>query len=633
MPSIIWALWPFSVGHNLEAEQYYQESLAIFKEIGDRFGLAKALGGLALVVCSLGGAKRPEAKQLMQQSLTIFRETGQRFEIVGRLYLLGSILNDLEAYQEAQPYCQEAISIAKEVGFTSGIMWAFVFLGEADTGLGDFQAARNHLYKAPETGLDTQEIVNILGTLLHWAGLFAKEANSSRVVEPFSDRLSSKWPDSLRLNKKEWAVEILALVINHPQIHQDYKNKAARLLAQLEGELPSAVVATARERGRVRDVWQTAEELLAELDQAWPGIFLIGPGSDTFQVSPPGPPKGGERSGIPPSGGLGGPLNRSTVIMKILVTGGSGRIGRYVVRDLVEAGHAVLSLDIQPPAERICDTLQVDLTQAGEVYQALARSEAAAVVHLGAWANAGLVVDTRTYGDNVRGTFNLFQACADLGIKRVVSASTNQIYGFAGGPPHYVPVDEAHPLRPVNCYALSKMAGEQAAEYFVANYDMTILSFRFMGVRMPHQIEPEIEAMGQNPTQGARLLWTRTDARDAALACRLAIEAESVPSGPYNITGAQVVLSIPTLDLVKQYFGNQTEIRGELSGHVSPLSCAKAEVALGYKPRFVWSEGQRYPEWWARGADTMAIRLLWRLHSETVSANRTTCEQPRSYLE
>ena len=99
------------------------------------------------------------------------------------------------------------------------------------------------------------------------------------------------------------------------------------------------------------------------------------------------------------------------------------------------------------------------------------RAGCQAVVHLGAWANAGIVPDTRTYGDNVTATFNLFQACADLGIRRIVAASSAQVYGFASAALCYVPADEDHLLRPLNCYALSKMAGEQAVEYFAAQRD------------------------------------------------------------------------------------------------------------------------------------------------------------------
>jgi nucleoside-diphosphate-sugar epimerase len=282
--------------------------------------------------------------------------------------------------------------------------------------------------------------------------------------------------------------------------------------------------------------------------------------------------------------------------MQILVTGASGRIGRYVVKELVDAGHSVTSVDILASEGGPSRFLRVDLTDAGEVYQALAAAEAEAVVHLGAWANAGVVPDTRTYGDNVQGTFNVFQACADLGIQRVVSASSAQVYAFAKEPPVYAPVDEAHPLRPANCYALSKVVGEQTADYFIKRFGMTILSFRFMGIRMPAQLNTEIDELAQDPSKGTSLLWTRTDARDAAIACRLAVEAESVPSGSYNITGARVVLSELTATLVERYFRDKTEVRDALPDHISPVSCAKAEASFGYQPQFVWSVSQRHLE-------------------------------------
>ena len=266
--------------------------------------------------------------------------------------------------------------------------------------------------------------------------------------------------------------------------------------------------------------------------------------------------------------------------MRIVVTGGSGRIGTYVVRELVQAGHEVTNLDVTLAERLECRGLRVDLTDTGQVYPALAGAEA--VVHLGAWANAGKVPDPRTYGDNVTGTFNVFQAGADLGIRRIVSASSAQVYGFAQAPPVYVPADEDHPLRPVNCYALSKIAGEQAAAYFGAQRGLEILSFRFMGVRTPAELGPEVERLAQHPDGGTSLLWTRTDARDAAWACRLAVEAREVEPGPYNITGAQVVLAEPSRELVKRYCSEETEIRAGLDGRASPLSCGRAAAQLGY---------------------------------------------------
>lgn len=282
--------------------------------------------------------------------------------------------------------------------------------------------------------------------------------------------------------------------------------------------------------------------------------------------------------------------------MRILVTGGSGRIGRYVVRHLAQAGHEVTSVDLVYERVAGVQTLMVDLTDAGQVYQALARAQAAAVIHLGAWSGDHIVPPMRTYGDNVQGTFNVFQACADLGIRRVVSASTHHVYGVIKAPPLYVPIDEAHPLRPATAYALSKLACEQAADYFVAQWGLEILSFRFLGVRAPSELEPAIERIARNPGQEIHRLWTLTDARDAALACRLAVEATEGEPGPYNITGRHVVLEQDTAYLVKRYFGDQVEIREGLVGRASPLNCARAEKMLGYRPQYDWSVHRRYPE-------------------------------------
>ena len=280
--------------------------------------------------------------------------------------------------------------------------------------------------------------------------------------------------------------------------------------------------------------------------------------------------------------------------MKIAVTGSSGRIGRYVVRELSHAGHQVVGLDVQHNAQAKGLQLLIDLTDAGQVYGALAGCDA--VVHMGAWANPGVVPDTRTYADNTTGTFNLFQAAADLGIRRIISASSNQVYGFFAAPPLYAPVDEEHPCRPVNCYALSKMAGEQAAEYFSRHKGLEILSLRILGTRTPEEIPGDIAKIAADPKSAAKLLWTRTDARDAALACRLAVEADTVESGPYNIAGSRVALDIPTQELVARYFSDRTELRSGLQRFASPLSCARAERVFGYAPRYAWSVGVDHPE-------------------------------------
>lgn len=282
--------------------------------------------------------------------------------------------------------------------------------------------------------------------------------------------------------------------------------------------------------------------------------------------------------------------------MNILVTGSRGRIGRTVVRELVAAGHAVTATDRVggPPAPG--RFILGDCADAGDVYHLVAAAQADAVIHLGAWSDAGQAPDARVFGDNVRGDFNILQACADLGVRRVVIASSAQVYGFAATPPVYVPVDESHPLRPANCYALAKVVGEETADYFVKKHGMSVLSFRFMGVRPVDELGAEIDAMARDPASGSWLLWMRTDARDAAVACRLAVEAHAVPSGPYNITGTEVVLRTPSTVLVQQHFGSATEIRPGLEGEVSPMSTARAREAFGYRPRYVWKVDRAFAE-------------------------------------
>lgn len=289
--------------------------------------------------------------------------------------------------------------------------------------------------------------------------------------------------------------------------------------------------------------------------------------------------------------------------MRVLVTGGTGIVGRYVVKDLLAAGHAVTNIGrsagprtyLDAAAEIQFRHVQADLTEAGEVYQILAKHEIEAVIHMGAWANAGMVAPSRTYGDNTLGTFNIFQACADLGVRKVIWGSSCQVYGFERFPPLYVPIDEEHPCRPVNPYGLSKVCSEQAANYFSSIFGITIVSLRILGVRTPEQLGPEIDRLAANPAAGSPLLWSRGDARDCATACRLALEREDVASGVYNITG-NVVLADPTMTLIERYFGADTEIREPIPGNASPLSCEKAANAFGYKPTFQWSETCRYPE-------------------------------------
>jgi predicted ATPase len=243
----------FSQGEYLEAEQYYQESLAIFKKIDDRYGMALALGGPAWVAIGLGGDRLALAKPLAEKSLAIWREVGDRLRTVVRLNQLGQVATAMEDYAEAQRYYGEALTLGREIGHGAGL-WALSGLGEVACGLGDLPAARQYLLETLKIAITVKEghDLTFLYTLLRWATLLAKESAGLDEGSPISEA------------KKAQAVELLTLVRHHPASLQVLKDRAARLLAELEAGLPPEVVTAAQERGKSRPLAEVVMEIVGE---------------------------------------------------------------------------------------------------------------------------------------------------------------------------------------------------------------------------------------------------------------------------------------------------------------------------------------------------------------------------------
>src|SRR4051812_32739063 len=97
---------------------------------------------------------------------------------------------------------------------------------------------------------------------------------------------------------------------------------------------------------------------------------------------------------------------------KIVVTGGSGKAGRAVVRELLDHGYEVLNVDIVSPEQKLCPLLRADLTNYGETVEVLAG--ACGVVHLAAIPASDLFAPERTFRENTLSTFNVFQAATNL---------------------------------------------------------------------------------------------------------------------------------------------------------------------------------------------------------------------------
>ncbi|WP_027086967.1 NAD-dependent epimerase/dehydratase family protein [Cohnella panacarvi] len=276
---------------------------------------------------------------------------------------------------------------------------------------------------------------------------------------------------------------------------------------------------------------------------------------------------------------------------KVVVTGGSGMLGKWVVKHFVEQGYEVLNVDTRQPEEQICPTLIVDLQDLGQTYGAL--SGADAVVHMAAIPRAGMVPPEVTFRNNVMSTYNVLEAASGLGIRKAVIASSESSYGicFAVHPfgPQYVPMDEAHPQLPQDSYGLSKIVNEQTADMFHRRTGIQVVSLRLGNVIPPEGYE-RFPSWINNPEERERILWSYIDTRDAAEACRLAIEAEGLGSVALNLGSDETSMAIPSRELMAARYPETTDFRASLEGHEALLNSEKAMRLLGWKPKYRWRE-------------------------------------------
>ena len=283
----------------------------------------------------------------------------------------------------------------------------------------------------------------------------------------------------------------------------------------------------------------------------------------------------------------------------IIVTGGSGKLGRAVVRHLMDEGYDITSVDTMPPPGLTNPPLpgqvrfsRADVTDFGQAMAALSMidervEKVTAVVHLAAIAAPGQAPNHVIFGANTLSTYNVFEAARQLGIRNVVWASSETIFGvpYPKGP-QYVPVDEAVE-RPETAYSLSKLMGEKMAEQFCRWDPKT----KIVGLRFSNVIEPEDYANFPAFDADARKryfnLWTYIDARDAAQAVRKALDAKLTGAHVFGIANADSVMSRPNQELLDEVFP-KTKKKRTFGPNESLIAIDRAREVLGYEPQYAW---------------------------------------------
>lgn len=280
---------------------------------------------------------------------------------------------------------------------------------------------------------------------------------------------------------------------------------------------------------------------------------------------------------------------------RIIVTGGSGKAGKWILKHFVDQGYEVINLDIKAPSDPVCRTILVDLNDLGQVQNAISpfsggeRKVPVGIVHFAAIPEAYLFPNEVCFRNNVMSTYNVLEAAANLGISKVVIASSESSYGICFATefinPHYVPIDEDHPQLPEDSYGLSKVVNEATAAAFHRRTGMQVVSFRLGNILVPESYAA-IRANFDDTESRKRILWSYIDARDVALACQLAIEKDGLGAEVLNLAADDSSSDRPTSELVARHLPDVEDIRVPLEGRISLLSNGRAKRILGWEAKY-----------------------------------------------
>jgi nucleoside-diphosphate-sugar epimerase len=303
-----------------------------------------------------------------------------------------------------------------------------------------------------------------------------------------------------------------------------------------------------------------------------------------------------------------------SAVKRIAFTGGSGKAGRHVIPYLLQKGHSILNLDLTSfpedhlPTGKSVYTMKTDLCDSGQTFNALSSlfnlSEFSlpkhpgppeAVIHFAACARNMIVPDNETFRVNTMSTYNVIEAASKLGVKKIIIASSETVYGVCYSQDHdenlsyhSFPLEEdTYDADPMDSYACSKLCGERVARTFARRFSTDIYALRIGNVIEPHEYARDFPNHVGHPETRKRNAWSYIDARDLGQICDLAVQKDGLGFQVFNATNDTITTTVPTKKFLED---NQpkTEITREMGEWEAPLSNRKVREVLGFREEHDW---------------------------------------------
>ncbi|KAG4414909.1 hypothetical protein IFR04_011932 [Cadophora malorum] len=300
---------------------------------------------------------------------------------------------------------------------------------------------------------------------------------------------------------------------------------------------------------------------------------------------------------------------------RIIVTGGSGKAGQYIIPHLLSRDHQILNLDLTPPSQPIPNvhTLRTDLTSSGQVFNALSSpfkltqpfpihsrplQPPDAVIHLAGLARNMLVPDNETFRVNTLGTYNIIEAACKLGIRKVIIASSVCVYGatFAEGDVDFpsFPIDEDIDCNPTDTYSISKLCGERVARGFARRFGIDVYALRIGALIAPGEYQTDVfKTYVERPEEWKVHGWSYTDARDLGEMCERCVRVDGLGWQAFNATNDEITNSLSEDGNTEAFLKRvcpETPFTRRMGSREAPMSNRKMKEMLGFEEQHHWKK-------------------------------------------